>query len=147
MKGIFQTTILIPNLQEIINFDIPETSKIKVQLDTEKHKSIETFSSEEISDLKLKLDDLMNSKKLYRNAELNLNELASEMEGKTNDLVERILSDPRFNIDKEKLQEVLDPMNFIGFAPIQTEEFLAEHVKPILDANQDLIGLETDLKV
>ena len=70
-----------------------------------------------------------------------------KMEGKPNDLVERILADERFNIDKEKLQQVLDPVNFIGFAPIQTEEFLAEHVQPILNQNKDLIGLETDLKV
>ncbi|NLN32413.1 MAG: adenylosuccinate lyase [Flavobacteriaceae bacterium] len=70
-----------------------------------------------------------------------------KMEGKPNDLVERILADERFNIDKEKLQQVLDPMNFIGFAPIQTEEFLTEHVQPILNKNKDLIGLKTDLKV
>ncbi|MDD3772362.1 MAG: lyase family protein, partial [Weeksellaceae bacterium] len=70
-----------------------------------------------------------------------------KMEGKANDLVERILADERFNIDKEKLQQVLDPKNFIGFAPIQTKEFLAEQVQPILDRNKDLIGLETDLKV
>src|SRR5690606_33224429 len=40
-----------------------------------------------------------------------------KMEGMPNDLVERILADERFNIDKEKLQQVLDPKNFIGFAP------------------------------
>lgn len=74
VKGIFQTTILIPNLQEYINVDVTENSQIKVQLDTEKQKNLETFSAEEISDLKLKLNELMNSKKLYRNAELNLNE-------------------------------------------------------------------------
>ena len=65
-----------------------------------------------------------------------------KMEGKPNDLVERILADERFNIDKEKLQKVLDPVNFIGFAPVQTEEFLAENVQPILDQNKDLIGLK-----
>lgn len=70
-----------------------------------------------------------------------------KVEGKPNDLVERILADSRFNIDKERLQQVLDPANFIGFAPIQTEEFLKNQVKPILDQNKDLLGMESDLKV
>lgn len=70
-----------------------------------------------------------------------------KIEGKPNDLVERILADDSFPIDKVKMQEVMDPMNFIGFAPIQTEEFLANEIQPILDQNQDLIGMDFKLKV
>lgn len=70
-----------------------------------------------------------------------------KIEGKPNDLVERILADPRFNIDKEKLKSVLDPKNFIGFAPVQTEEFLENHVQPILEKYSDLLGMDSDLKV
>ncbi|TDX86910.1 adenylosuccinate lyase [Epilithonimonas xixisoli] len=68
-------------------------------------------------------------------------------EGKENDLIERILNDDSLKLDKSKLKEVLDPKNFIGFAPIQTEEFIANEIQPILDANSELIGLESDLKV
>ncbi|CAA7390125.1 adenylosuccinate lyase [Chryseobacterium fistulae] len=68
-------------------------------------------------------------------------------EGKENDLIERILNDSSLKLDKSKLKEVLDPKNFIGFAPIQTEEFIKNEVQPIIDQNQDLIGLEADLKV
>lgn len=68
-------------------------------------------------------------------------------EGKENDLIERILNDDSLKLDKSKLKEVLDPKNFIGFAPIQTEEFIANEVQPILDANSELIGLESELKV
>lgn len=68
-------------------------------------------------------------------------------EGKENDLIERILNDNSLKLDKSKLKEVLDPKNFIGFAPIQTEEFIKNEVQPILDQNKDLIGLEADLKV
>ena len=68
-------------------------------------------------------------------------------EGKENDLIERILNDHSLKLDKSKLKEVLDPKNFIGFAPIQTEEFIANEVQPILDANSELLGLESDLKV
>ncbi|PZU25929.1 MAG: adenylosuccinate lyase [Chryseobacterium sp.] len=70
-----------------------------------------------------------------------------KVEGKENDLIERILNDNSLKLDKSKLKEVLDPKNFIGFAPIQTEEFIANEVQPIIDANKDLIGLEADLKV
>ncbi|MDQ1161659.1 adenylosuccinate lyase [Chryseobacterium sp. SORGH_AS 447] len=70
-----------------------------------------------------------------------------KMEGKENDLIERILNDESLKFDKSKLKEVLDPKNFIGFAPIQTEEFIKNEVQPIIDQNNDLIGLEADLKV
>ncbi len=70
-----------------------------------------------------------------------------KVEGKENDLIERILNDDSLKLDKSKLKEVLDPKNFIGFAPIQTEEFITNEVQPIIDANKDLIGLEADLKV
>ncbi|WP_313090201.1 adenylosuccinate lyase [Chryseobacterium flavum] len=70
-----------------------------------------------------------------------------KVEGKENDLIERILNDDSLKLDKSKLKEVLDPKNFIGFAPIQTEEFVKNEVQPILDQNKDLIGLEADLKV
>lgn len=68
-------------------------------------------------------------------------------EGKENDLIERILNDETLKLDKTKLKEVLDPKNFIGFAPIQTEQFIINEVQPILEANKNLIGLEADLKV
>jgi adenylosuccinate lyase len=70
-----------------------------------------------------------------------------KVEGKENDLIERILNDDSLKLDKSKLKEVLDPKNFIGFAPIQTEEFVKNEVQPIIDQNKDLIGLEADLKV
>ncbi|MBF8455822.1 adenylosuccinate lyase [Kaistella sp. G5-32] len=68
-------------------------------------------------------------------------------EGKENDLLERILNDHSLKLDKSKLMEVLDPKNFIGFAPIQTQEFIENEVNPILQKYADLIGLKADLKV
>ncbi len=70
-----------------------------------------------------------------------------KMEGKENDLIERIMNDNSLKMDKSKIKEVLDPKNFIGFAPIQTEEFIANEAQPILDKYSGLIGLEADLKV
>ena len=70
-----------------------------------------------------------------------------KMEGKENDLIERIMNDSTLKMDKSKIAEVLDPKNFIGFAPIQTEEFIRNEAQPIIDKYSDLIGLESDLKV
>ncbi len=70
-----------------------------------------------------------------------------KMEGKENDLIERIMNDETLKMDKSKIAEVLDPKNFIGFAPIQTTEFIENEVKPILDKYSNLIGLKADLKV
>ena len=70
-----------------------------------------------------------------------------KMEGKENDLIERIMNDTSLKMDKAKFMEMLDPKNFIGFAPIQTEEFIQNEVQPILKKYSDLIGLEADLKV
>ncbi|KEY19994.1 adenylosuccinate lyase [Kaistella antarctica] len=68
-------------------------------------------------------------------------------EGKENDLIARIMNDTSMKMDKSKIREVLDPKNFIGFAPIQTEEFIENEVNPILKKYADLIGLKADLKV
>ena len=70
-----------------------------------------------------------------------------KMEGKENDLIERIMNDDSLKMDKSKIMEVLDPKNFIGFAPVQTEEFIKNEVQPILDKYQNLVGLSVDLKV
>jgi adenylosuccinate lyase len=70
-----------------------------------------------------------------------------KMEGKSNDLIERIITDNKVNIDKEKLLQLLNPSNFIGFATEQTEEFLTQEVNPVLEKYKDLLGIDTDLKV
>ncbi len=70
-----------------------------------------------------------------------------KIEGKNNDLIERILKDDYFNIDKEKLTSILNPKNFIGFAPQQTKEFVTKEIIPIIEKNKDLLGMEAGLRV
>lgn len=70
-----------------------------------------------------------------------------KMEGKHNDLIERIIADENVKIDKEKLVELLDPKNFIGFAEEQTEDFLKDLVDPIVEKYKEFLGTNTDLKV
>lgn len=70
-----------------------------------------------------------------------------KMEGKENDLIERIMNDNSLKLDKSKLAEVIDPKNFIGFAPIQTEEFIKNEAQPIISKYSNELGLEAELKV
>ncbi len=67
--------------------------------------------------------------------------------GEANDLLERIAADPAFGTDLEKLQALMDPINYVGRAPQQTEEFLQEVVQPVLDANKDLLGVTAEVNV
>ena len=68
-------------------------------------------------------------------------------EGKPNDLIERIANDKRFNLTKEEIEKTLKPENFIGRAKEQTEEFLKECVNPIISANENLLGIKSELTV
>ena len=70
-----------------------------------------------------------------------------KVEGKDNDLIDRIINDKYFNLDKDRLLEILDPKNFIGFAPEQTEEFVNIEVKPILEKYNNRLGMKATLKV
>lgn len=53
-------------------------------------------------------------------------------DGSANDMLERLAGDAKFNVSIDDMQSVLDPMRFIGRAPEQVEEFLAEVIEPIL---------------
>ena len=64
-------------------------------------------------------------------------------EGKPNDLMERIAKDPMFAAVHDKLDTLIDPILFVGRAPEQVDEFIAEEIMPILEANKDLIAQES----
>ncbi|MEJ8754110.1 adenylosuccinate lyase [Coprococcus sp. HCN-4056] len=68
-------------------------------------------------------------------------------EGKENNLVDLIAADPAFGMTKEEIEAILEPKNFVGRAPEQTEEFITEVVKPVLDANKDILGMTAEINV
>lgn len=68
-------------------------------------------------------------------------------EGADNDLLDRIAADPDFNMTKEQLLALMKPENFTGCAASQTEAFLEEIVKPIIEANQEALGMHADIHV
>lgn len=70
---------------------------------------------------------------------------AVKQEGRSNDLIERLKGDPGFAaVD---LEGVLDPRRFIGRAPEQVDEFLAEHVAPALARHATVADASPDIRV
>jgi len=67
--------------------------------------------------------------------------------GLENNLLELIAADPAFNMSLEELKGSMDPTKFTGCAKEQTEEFVNEVIKPILEENKSLLGLKADIKV
>ena len=70
-----------------------------------------------------------------------------KVEGKPNDLVERIAADPMFSLTLDEIKAQLKPENFMGRAPQQVTEFIEGDVKPVLEKYKDLLGLEVEIKV
>lgn len=68
-------------------------------------------------------------------------------EGKDNDLIERIIADGTFKMSEAELYSILNPMNFIGFADKQVEDFIEEVIQPILDTNKEVLGKEGQVRV
>ncbi len=68
-------------------------------------------------------------------------------EGLENDLVERIANDPSFLTSKEEIMAILQPENFTGRSSDQVVEFVNDHVKPIIEANKDILSEKSELKV
>ena len=68
-------------------------------------------------------------------------------EGLNNDLIERIINDPSFNLSKEEIIAIIDPVKFVGRAPSQVVEFIDEYVNPIIEANKDAASLSSDITV
>ncbi len=67
--------------------------------------------------------------------------------GSKNDLLERIASDPIFNLTIDQLKNLLAPEKYIGMAKKQTEDFLSEIVHPILDKKSDLDHFNVEIFV
>ena len=68
-------------------------------------------------------------------------------EGKENNLLELIARDPAFNMSAEDLEKTMDPAKYVGRAPLQVEKFLEEIVQPILEENQELLGMKAQIHV
>jgi adenylosuccinate lyase len=64
-----------------------------------------------------------------------------------NDLLERLAADPEFGLGLDDLHSALDPVRFVGRAPQQVDEFLAEAVAPILASPGAVVSEREELRV
>jgi len=55
-----------------------------------------------------------------------------KIEGKENDLIARIAADPAFKLNADELASMMNPENFTGCAPLQTEMFINNDVMPVI---------------
>jgi adenylosuccinate lyase len=69
-----------------------------------------------------------------------------KVEGKKNDLIERIAADSAFGMTLEEINAVLEPKNYIGRSVEQVEEFIENCIKPLL-ASGEVLENEVELKV
>jgi len=67
--------------------------------------------------------------------------------GAANDLFTRLAADKAFGVPMDDLAAVADPMQFVGRAPEQVDEFLAEVVDPILAAAPKAASTREDVRV
>ncbi|MGN0334752.1 MAG: adenylosuccinate lyase [Lachnospiraceae bacterium] len=70
-----------------------------------------------------------------------------KMEGKENNLLELIAADPAFHLTLEELQKCMDPSRYVGRSKEQTEEFINDIIRPILEENAELLGVSAEINV
>ena len=70
-----------------------------------------------------------------------------KVEGKDNDLLERIAAAPAFNLTIEELRKSMEPSRYVGRAKEQTVTFIEKTVQPVLDAHKDMLGMTAEINV
>ena len=70
-----------------------------------------------------------------------------KVEGKDNDLLERIAADPAFNLTIEELQKSMEPSRYVGRAKEQTTAFITKTVQPVLDEHKEMLGMTAEINV
>jgi len=68
-------------------------------------------------------------------------------QGSVNRLLEKLARDDRIPFDLEQLTEIAFVSDFSGRAASQVEEYLRDHVQPVLDENRGSAATKGDLRV
>ncbi len=68
-------------------------------------------------------------------------------EGKENNLIEKIIDDSDFKMEREEILSIMNPINFVGRAPEQVIEFIQAEIDPIINRFEDDLGIKVDLNV
>ena len=67
--------------------------------------------------------------------------------GLDNNLLELIAADPAFNLTLEDLQKTMQPEKYVGRAKEQVEAYLTNVINPLLEKNQEVLGVKAEINV
>ena len=67
--------------------------------------------------------------------------------GLDNNLLELIAEDPSFNLTLDELKKTMDPSKYVGRAPVQVDAYLKNVIRPLLDKNQEVLGMKAEIHV
>lgn len=68
-------------------------------------------------------------------------------EGLPNNLIDNIIKDERFNLSKEEILKIIDPIKFTGRSSSQVIEFIEEYINPILEKNEEALYIKSEINV
>ena len=67
--------------------------------------------------------------------------------GLDNNLLELIAEDEAFNLTLDELKETMDPAKYVGRSPLQVEAYLKNEIRPLIDKNQEVLGMKAQICV
>ena len=70
-----------------------------------------------------------------------------KLHGGDNDLLDRIAADPAFGLTRAQIDAILDEGGFTGMAEAQTETFLRDFVRPLLDKYQSIGRVKVEINI
>jgi adenylosuccinate lyase len=70
-----------------------------------------------------------------------------KQEGKENDLLDRLASDPAIAMTRDEIDALLDLRAFVGRAPQQVTEFIENEVQPVLCRHKNRLGAASHVHV
>ncbi len=70
-----------------------------------------------------------------------------KQDGRDNDLLELIAASDDFNLTIDELNGYMNPADYTGRSADQVDIYLENHVKPVIEKNKDLLGVEAQILV
>ena len=67
--------------------------------------------------------------------------------GNKNDLIDRMIKSDKIILNEKEILEIIDAKKFIGRSAEQVDVFYNEAIKPLLEENKDLLGMNVELNV
>ncbi len=70
-----------------------------------------------------------------------------KVEGRDNNLLELIAAEESFGLSLDELKLLMEPSKYVGRSVIQCEKYLRDFVKPVLEANKEILGATSTINV